>query len=102
MDPDALIEALRGTMDPNLREAAERQLNEVKVKMKAVVARSWLGRASAVHNIKMVRSRRLGSTAFSVAGQAFISPSASRLSDCPDFSCCFLRDKRDVISPFCD
>uniref|UniRef100_A0A1A8FX38 Importin 7 n=1 Tax=Nothobranchius korthausae TaxID=1143690 RepID=A0A1A8FX38_9TELE len=25
---DALIEALRGTMDPNLREAAERQLNE--------------------------------------------------------------------------
>uniref|UniRef100_A0A3P9CDV0 Importin 7 n=1 Tax=Maylandia zebra TaxID=106582 RepID=A0A3P9CDV0_9CICH len=57
MDPDALVEALRGTMDPNLREAAERQLNEVKVKMKAVVARSWLGRASAVHNIKMVRSR---------------------------------------------
>lgn len=30
MDPNALIEALRGTMDPNLREAAERQLNEVK------------------------------------------------------------------------
>uniref|UniRef100_A0A3Q4HG51 Importin N-terminal domain-containing protein n=1 Tax=Neolamprologus brichardi TaxID=32507 RepID=A0A3Q4HG51_NEOBR len=58
MDPDALVEALRGTMDPNLREAAERQLNEVKVKI---------------------------------------------LSDCPDFSCCFfLRDKRDVISPFCD
>uniref|UniRef100_A0AAX7UZG7 Importin N-terminal domain-containing protein n=1 Tax=Astatotilapia calliptera TaxID=8154 RepID=A0AAX7UZG7_ASTCA len=28
MDPDALVEALRGTMDPNLREAAERQLNE--------------------------------------------------------------------------
>ena len=31
MDPDSLVEALRGTMDPNLREAAERQLNEVKV-----------------------------------------------------------------------
>uniref|UniRef100_A0A8C7GT08 Importin 7 n=1 Tax=Oncorhynchus kisutch TaxID=8019 RepID=A0A8C7GT08_ONCKI len=30
MDPNVLIEALRGTMDPNLREAAERQLNEVK------------------------------------------------------------------------
>lgn len=30
MDPNSLIEALRGTMDPNLREAAERQLNEVK------------------------------------------------------------------------
>uniref|UniRef100_A0A3B4D9I9 Importin N-terminal domain-containing protein n=1 Tax=Pygocentrus nattereri TaxID=42514 RepID=A0A3B4D9I9_PYGNA len=28
MDPNTLIEALRGTMDPNLREAAERQLNE--------------------------------------------------------------------------
>ncbi|KAG7250962.1 hypothetical protein CRUP_025644 [Coryphaenoides rupestris] len=28
MDPESLIEALRGTMDPNLREAAERQLNE--------------------------------------------------------------------------
>uniref|UniRef100_A0A674NKZ9 Importin 7 n=1 Tax=Takifugu rubripes TaxID=31033 RepID=A0A674NKZ9_TAKRU len=28
MDPDALVEALRGTMDPSLREAAERQLNE--------------------------------------------------------------------------
>lgn len=28
MDPDSLVEALRGTMDPNLREAAERQLNE--------------------------------------------------------------------------
>uniref|UniRef100_A0A8C5BNZ8 Importin 7 n=1 Tax=Gadus morhua TaxID=8049 RepID=A0A8C5BNZ8_GADMO len=31
MDPESLIEALRGTMDPNLREAAERQLNEVKL-----------------------------------------------------------------------
>uniref|UniRef100_A0A4W4GJV0 Importin N-terminal domain-containing protein n=1 Tax=Electrophorus electricus TaxID=8005 RepID=A0A4W4GJV0_ELEEL len=29
MDPNSLIEALRGTMEPNLREAAERQLNEV-------------------------------------------------------------------------
>ncbi|XP_069037868.1 importin-7 isoform X3 [Lepisosteus oculatus] len=28
MDPNSLIEALRGTMDPNLREAAERQLSE--------------------------------------------------------------------------
>ncbi|KAK7913326.1 hypothetical protein WMY93_013537 [Mugilogobius chulae] len=28
MDPEALVEALRGTMDPNLREVAERQLNE--------------------------------------------------------------------------
>ncbi|KAG9468007.1 hypothetical protein GDO78_013890 [Eleutherodactylus coqui] len=28
MDPGSLIEALRGTMDPALREAAERQLNE--------------------------------------------------------------------------
>lgn len=33
MDPDALVEALRGTMDPSLREAAERQLNEVKVEL---------------------------------------------------------------------
>lgn len=31
MDPNSLIEALRGTMDPNLREAAERQLNEVHI-----------------------------------------------------------------------
>lgn len=30
MDLNSLIEALRGTMDANLREAAERQLNEVK------------------------------------------------------------------------
>lgn len=30
MDPNYLIEALQGTMDPNLREAAERRLNEVK------------------------------------------------------------------------
>uniref|UniRef100_A0A8C5QCM0 Importin N-terminal domain-containing protein n=1 Tax=Leptobrachium leishanense TaxID=445787 RepID=A0A8C5QCM0_9ANUR len=28
MDPALLIEALRGTMNPALREAAERQLNE--------------------------------------------------------------------------
>ncbi|KAF3832671.1 hypothetical protein F7725_026336 [Dissostichus mawsoni] len=28
MDPESLVEALRGTMDPNLREAAEIQLNE--------------------------------------------------------------------------
>uniref|UniRef100_A0A8C2XQL8 Importin 7 n=1 Tax=Cyclopterus lumpus TaxID=8103 RepID=A0A8C2XQL8_CYCLU len=28
MDPESLVEALRGTMDPILREAAERQLNE--------------------------------------------------------------------------
>uniref|UniRef100_A0A4X1ST08 Importin 7 n=1 Tax=Sus scrofa TaxID=9823 RepID=A0A4X1ST08_PIG len=28
MDPNTIIEALRGTMDPALREAAERQLNE--------------------------------------------------------------------------
>uniref|UniRef100_A0A3Q2P367 Importin 7 n=1 Tax=Fundulus heteroclitus TaxID=8078 RepID=A0A3Q2P367_FUNHE len=28
MDPESLVEALRGTMDPNLREAAERQLHE--------------------------------------------------------------------------
>lgn len=33
MDFESLIEALRGTMDPNLREAAERQLNEVKVEI---------------------------------------------------------------------
>lgn len=30
MDPSGIIEALRGTMDPALREAAERQLNEVR------------------------------------------------------------------------
>uniref|UniRef100_H2LS46 Importin 7 n=1 Tax=Oryzias latipes TaxID=8090 RepID=H2LS46_ORYLA len=35
MDPESLIEALRGTMDPNLREAAERQLNEVKLGLAA-------------------------------------------------------------------
>lgn len=73
MDGDALIEALRGTMDPNLREAAERQLNEVKVDISvmviAVVARSRLG-ASAVHNIKMVRSRRRGSTAVTLTYQS--------------------------------
>lgn len=34
MDPDALVEALRGTMDPSLREAAECQLNKVKKKKK--------------------------------------------------------------------
>ena len=39
MDPNSLIEALRGTMDPNLREAAERQLNEVRIVMVVVVAR---------------------------------------------------------------
>lgn len=78
MDPESLVEALRGTMDPNLREAAERQLNEVKVEMIAVVARSWLGRASAIHNIKMVRSRRLGSAAFTVAYQA---PNHTQLAD---------------------
>lgn len=32
MDPNTIIEALRGTMDPALREAAERQLNEVRAK----------------------------------------------------------------------
>lgn len=32
MDLNSLIEALRGTMDANLREAAERQLNEVTLK----------------------------------------------------------------------
>lgn len=37
MDPDALIEALRGTMDPTLREAAERQLNEVKVEISSTL-----------------------------------------------------------------
>lgn len=37
MDPEILVEALRGTMDPNLREAAERQLNEVKVE----ISRKW-------------------------------------------------------------
>uniref|UniRef100_A0A2K5IQH1 Importin N-terminal domain-containing protein n=1 Tax=Colobus angolensis palliatus TaxID=336983 RepID=A0A2K5IQH1_COLAP len=30
MDPNTIIEALRGTMDPALREAAERQLNETE------------------------------------------------------------------------
>lgn len=34
MDPDALVEALRGTMDPSLREAAESQLNKVGEKKK--------------------------------------------------------------------
>lgn len=76
MDADALIEALRGTMDPNLREAAERQLNEVKVDISvmviAVVARSRLG-ASAVHNIKMGRSRRRGSAAVTLTYQVMNS-----------------------------
>ncbi|XP_033846015.1 importin-7 [Periophthalmus magnuspinnatus] len=31
MDAGALVEALRGTMDPNLREAAERRLNEARL-----------------------------------------------------------------------
>lgn len=38
MDPNTIIEALRGTMDPALREAAERQLNEVRTQ-------GWLWRA---------------------------------------------------------
>lgn len=33
MDPNFLVEALRGTIDPNLREAAEKQLNEVKLRL---------------------------------------------------------------------
>lgn len=66
MDPDALIDALRGTMDPNLREAAERQLNEVKklrLRVRAVVARCR-DRALVAHNTKMVRSRRLDSESY--------------------------------------
>uniref|UniRef100_A0AAQ4QTP5 Importin N-terminal domain-containing protein n=1 Tax=Gasterosteus aculeatus aculeatus TaxID=481459 RepID=A0AAQ4QTP5_GASAC len=39
MDPESLVEALRGTMDPNLREAAERQLNEVKVNFLSTLLR---------------------------------------------------------------
>uniref|UniRef100_A0AAQ5ZQZ7 Importin N-terminal domain-containing protein n=1 Tax=Amphiprion ocellaris TaxID=80972 RepID=A0AAQ5ZQZ7_AMPOC len=39
MDPESLVEALRGTMDPNLREAAERQLNEVKVNFVSTLLR---------------------------------------------------------------
>uniref|UniRef100_A0A8D0FYK0 Uncharacterized protein n=1 Tax=Strix occidentalis caurina TaxID=311401 RepID=A0A8D0FYK0_STROC len=43
MDPNTIIEALRGTMDPALREAAERQLNEVRSPTGA-----WTGAAAAV------------------------------------------------------
>lgn len=44
MDPDALVEALRGTMDPSLREAAEKQLGEVKVELSGELWwRLWRG-----------------------------------------------------------
>lgn len=67
MDPDALVEALRGTMDPNLREAAELQLNEVKVEANCDVSCGAVSvRASAVHNIKMVRSNKLSSAGFNI------------------------------------
>lgn len=33
MDPNSLVDALRGTIDPNLREAAEKQLSEVKLRL---------------------------------------------------------------------
>lgn len=49
MDPDALVEALRGTMDPSLREAAERQLNEVKVEISGEFCwRLWRGLRSGL------------------------------------------------------
>lgn len=49
MDPDALVEALRGTMDPSLREAAERQLNEVKVEISSEFWwRLWRGLRSGL------------------------------------------------------
>lgn len=49
MDPDALVEALRGTMDPTLREAAERQLNEVKVENSSKLWwRLWRGLCSGL------------------------------------------------------
>lgn len=60
MDPESLVEALRGTIDPNLREAAERQLNEVKLRLASdcvgACGAVW-DRASLGHNIKMVPSR---------------------------------------------
>lgn len=53
MDPNTIIEALRGTMDPALREAAERQLNEVRTqgwrprrRRRRVDGRSLYGRSS--------------------------------------------------------
>lgn len=49
MDPDALVEALRGTMDPSLREAAERQLNKVKVELSGELWwRLWRGSGSGL------------------------------------------------------
>lgn len=60
MDPNFLVEALRGTIDPNLREAAEKQLNEVKLRLASdcvgACGAVW-DRASLGHNIKMVPSR---------------------------------------------
>lgn len=45
MDPNTIIEALRGTMDPALREAAERQLNEVRTPGGRAVAAGGLWQA---------------------------------------------------------
>lgn len=60
MDPNSLVDALRGTIDPNLREAAEKQLSEVKLRPASDCV--WAcgavrDRASLGHNIKMVPSR---------------------------------------------
>lgn len=39
MDPNTIIEALRGTMDSTVRETAERQLNEVRRRRRGLGAR---------------------------------------------------------------
>ncbi|KAH0521110.1 Importin-7 [Microtus ochrogaster] len=50
MDPNTIIEALRGTMDPALREAAERQLNEV-IYLKNMITQYWPDREATPGDI---------------------------------------------------
>uniref|UniRef100_A0A8D2IL26 Importin 7 n=1 Tax=Urocitellus parryii TaxID=9999 RepID=A0A8D2IL26_UROPR len=50
MDPNTIIEALRGTMDPALREAAERQLNEV-IYLKNMITQYWPDRETVPGDI---------------------------------------------------
>nr|XP_026265342.1 importin-7 [Urocitellus parryii] len=55
MDPNTIIEALRGTMDPALREAAERQLNEVRtpgvIYLKNMITQYWPDRETVPGDI---------------------------------------------------
>ncbi|MEQ2214928.1 hypothetical protein XENOCAPTIV_024038 [Xenoophorus captivus] len=48
MDPESLVEALRGTMDPNLREAAERQLNELTTCVHHIIKHDYPGKWTGI------------------------------------------------------